>query len=319
MADTLLEYLFGHLRIWKYLSDRPSKMCNVYTLKQILQLRTTCPRLRDYMARHGLPPVSWTRATALLGSAHRSFPLMADSLKVSVPAVKHSLIRLWRSLFIAIEFAEGRLLPEQHWEFYHFLDHVSIHIRVRLAHLQVCNVVRNRFADPTLIDLPRVRFIPAAQEPIATRDAAAESFSALVGMTRDYAKIAKVDHPDLAPDQRRGFMSAPALGTPRRMLPAYHQDVQEALEGVRMEMWALAAALDLLPGTSATEWNSLTATTFDAWDQCPIEEFPSQHLADYVRNLAGEGDGHLRCRGLIRETLSNTARLTAALHRQPMA
>ena len=276
MADTLLEYLFGHVRIWKYLSDRPSKMCNVYTLKQILQIRTTCPRLRDYMARQGLPPVSWTRATALLGSAHRSFPLMADSLMVSVPAVKHSLRRLWRSLFIAIEFAEGRLLPEQHWEFYHFLDHVSIHIRVRLSHLHVCNVVRNRFGDPTLIDLPRVRFIPASQEPIATREAAAESFAALVGMTRDYAKIAKVDHPDMAPDQRQGFMSAPRHGPSRRLLPAYHQDVQEALEGVRMDMWALAAALDLLPGTSATEWSTLSLTSPDAVDLDPNEVLPRQ-------------------------------------------
>ena len=102
------------------------------------------------MMLRDLPPLSWIRAIDMVGTAHRSLPELACALDMSVPAVKGALMRFWRTLFIAIEIAGEKLLPEQHAEFHHFLDKVSIQIRIKLTHLPMCNVMRNYFADPSL-------------------------------------------------------------------------------------------------------------------------------------------------------------------------
>ena len=77
---------------------------------------------------------------------------------------------------------------------------------------------------------------------------------------------------------------------------AYHKDLQDALEGIKLEVWGLAAAFNLLPCASATEWNALTLAS--PW--FTNEAAPGKDLVDYVLELASEDAGSLRCRGANR-------------------
>ena len=249
MANELLNLLFGSQCVWRYISDRPSNLANIYTLKKILGLRTTCTQGNSYFMLRDLPPPSWIRAIDLVGTAHRSFPKLADALDMSVPAVKGSLRRFWRTLFIAIEVAGEKLLPEQQAEFHHFLDKVAIQIRIRLTHLPACNVMRNYFAETFPSGDHEIEYYVTESRPMPTKTEGISAFSALIEITRDFARITKTAHLDMAPPGRQSVLP--------HWQAAYHKDLQDALEGLRLEVWALAASLDLLPGSSATEWNAL--------------------------------------------------------------
>ena len=114
-----------------------------------------------------------------------------------------------------------------------------------------------------------------------TRNEGISAFSALIEITRDFAKITKMAHLDMAPPGRQ---SDPLLWQ-----AAYHKDLQAALEGLNPEIWALAASLNLLPGSSATEWNALRPAS-------PYLNRPGKDLVKYASELAREDDGCLRCR-----------------------
>ena len=283
MAKELLDLLFGSLGVWNYISDRPSNLANIYTLKKILELRATCTRSNVYLIRRDLPPPSWIGATKLLGTAHRSLPKLADALGMSVPAVKGSLRRLWRTLFIAIDIAGETLLPEQQAEFLHFLDKVAIEIRIRLNHLPACNVIQNHFAGVSPSGDQETRYHLMKNRPMTTKAQGTSAFAVLIEITRDFAIITKTAHLDMAPPGR-------PIGLPLWQA-AYPKDLQNALEGLRMEVWALAASLDLLPGSSATEWNALGPAS--PWVPLHRQEAPGRYLINYVCALSRDDDGSL--------------------------
>ena len=119
-----------------------------------------------------------------------------------------------------------------------------------------------------------------------TKTQGTSAFAVLIEITRDFAIITKTAHLDMAPPGR-------PIGLPLWQA-AYPKDLQNALEGLRMEVWALAASLDLLPGSSATEWNALAPAS--PWVPLHLQEAPGKDLIKYALVLARDDDGSLSCR-----------------------
>ena len=205
-----------------------------------------------------IPPASWCKATEIMGATHRSPPILAFSLGAPCRSVKIASIRLWKALFITIEVAIQRLLPEQRGEFELFLEQVAIQLRVRLSHLPVCSVVPNYFADAGFEG--GRRYISRANRPLLSRSQCELALKALIEITRDFATIVSAPHRDMARGQAPGLARV-YDGADHGELPAYHPELQKTINGIRMEAWTLAGAFNALPGDSAAEWDVLSPTT----------------------------------------------------------